>query len=381
MLEDDAADAELTKFALRKGGVHFSVARVETKDDYVKELQERPPALILSDYSLPGFNGHDALEIARNQCPETPFIFVTGTMGEEVAIETLKSGATDYVLKTRLSRLVPAVNRAIREAQERTKHRRAQDQLRESHERLRQLSVYLQTVREEERTRIAREVHDELGQALTGCKLDLSWIASKLGKEKDLKPLLEKTRALTAHIDSTIQMVRRIATELRPGILDHLGLGAALEWQANEFQMRTGIKCDVHANLGDRSLHPDLNTAFFRIFQETLTNIIRHAGATLVTVHLKERDSRIVLEVKDNGRGISKEEISNTRSMGLLNMRERAGLLGGDFKISAGVGGKGTKVIVSIPIAHANGHYEEHENSFNGRSRSGAPRLEADSRG
>jgi len=381
MLEDDAADAELTKFALRKGGVHFSVARVETKDDYVKELQERPPALILSDYSLPGFNGHDALEIARDQCPETPFIFVTGTMGEEVAIETLKSGATDYVLKTRLGRLVPAVNRAIREAQERAKHRRAQEQLRESHERLRQLSVYLQTVREEERTRIAREVHDELGQALTGCKLDLSWITSKLGKGKNLKPLLEKTRALTAHIDTTIQMVRRIATELRPGILDHLGLGAALEWQANEFQTRTGIKCDVHANLGDRSLHPDLNTAFFRIFQETLTNIIRHAGATLVTVHLKERDSRIVLEVKDNGRGISKEEISNTRSMGLLNMRERAGLLGGDFKISAGVGGKGTKVTVSIPIAHANGHYEEHENSFNGRSRSGAPRLEADSRG
>jgi signal transduction histidine kinase len=380
MLEDDAADAELTKFALRKGGVHFSVSRVETKDEYLRELGERPPELILSDYSLPGFNGHDALEIAREQCPETPFIFVTGTMGEEVAIATLKSGATDYVLKTRLSRLVPAVNRAIREAQERIKHRRAEEQLRESHERLRQLSVYLQTVREEERTRIAREVHDELGQALTGCQLDLSWIGSKLAKEKDLKPLLEKTRALMAHIDSTIKMVRRIATELRPGILDHFGLAEALEWQANEFQTRTGIKCDVHAGLRDTRLHPDLNTAFFRIFQETLTNIIRHAGATQVTVHLKQRDARIILEVKDNGRGISAEEISNTRSMGLLNMRERAGLLGGDFKISAGAGGKGTKVTVSIPIAHANGHHEEHENTFGRRSRRGAPRLEANSR-
>jgi signal transduction histidine kinase len=381
MLEDDAADAELTKFALRKGGVHFSVARVETRDDYVKELTDRPPALILSDYSLPGFNGHDALQIAREQCPETPFIFVTGTMGEEVAIETLKSGATDYVLKTRLGRLVPAVSRAIREAQERAKHRRAEEQLRESHKRLRQLSVYLQTVREEERTRIARAVHDELGQALTGCKLDLSWIVGKFPKEKDLKPLLEKTRALSAHIDSTIQMVRRIATELRPGILDHLGLAAALEWQANEFQMRTGIKCDVHASLREPGLHPDLNTAFFRIFQETLTNIIRHAGATQVTVYLKERDRRIILEVKDNGRGISKDEISNTRSMGLLNMRERAGLLGGDFKISSGAGGKGTKVTVSIPIARANGHYEDHENSFGGRPRRGAPRFEANSRG
>src|SRR6267142_2422244 len=245
MLEDDAADAELTRFALRKGGLQFSMARVETRKDYLEALDQNPPELILSDYSLPGFDGHAALELARTICPETPFIFVTGTMGEEVAIETLKSGATDYVLKTRLSRLIPAVHRALREPQERIHRRRAEAQLRESHERLRLLSVYLQTVREEERTRIAREVHDELGQALTSCKLDVSWIASKLPKEKDLKPLLEKTRALAAHIDSTIQMVRRIATELRPGILDHLGLAAALEWQANEFQTRTGIRCDV----------------------------------------------------------------------------------------------------------------------------------------
>src|SRR5262249_49136453 len=199
------------------------------REEYLRELADRPPELILSDYSLPGFNGHDALNIAREQCPETPFIFVTGTMGEEVAIETLKSGATDYVLKTRLSRLMPAVNRALREAQERSEHRRAEEQLRQSHEQLRALSVYLQSVREEERTRIAREVHDELGQALTCCNLDLSWIVSKLPRE--LKPLVEKTRALTTHIDSTIQTVRRISAELRPGVLDHLGLVAALEWQ------------------------------------------------------------------------------------------------------------------------------------------------------
>src|SRR6266404_820437 len=200
MLEDDAADAELTRFALRKGGLHFSMARVETRKEYLQELNRNPPELILSDYSLPGFDGHAALELARTKCPETPFIFVTGTMGEEVAIETLKSGATDYVLKTRLSRLTPAVHRALRESQERAHRRRAEAQLRESHERLRQLSVYLQTVREEERTRIAREVHDELGQALTGCKLDLAWIAGKL--PKDLKPLLDKTRQLSEHIDS-----------------------------------------------------------------------------------------------------------------------------------------------------------------------------------
>jgi signal transduction histidine kinase len=379
MLEDDAADAELTRFVLRKGGLNFSIARVETKDQYVQQLQQNPPSLILSDYSLPGFDGHAALEIAQDRCPETPFIFVTGTMGEEVAIETLKSGATDYVLKTRLSRLIPAVNRALREAEERAKHRRAEEQLRESHERLRLLSMYLQSVREEERTRIAREVHDELGQALTSCKLDVSWIASKL--PKDLKPLLEKAKALSLHIDATIQMVRRISTELRPGILDHLGLAAALEWQANEFQTRTGIKCDVLADLRVPLLNHELNTAFFRIFQETLTNVIRHAGATHVTVSLKGSGDLIVLEVKDNGRGIAKEEISNTKSMGLLGMRERAALLGGGFKIGRVPRGNGTRVTVSIPLRIPQQQPQNnHEDTFSRRSRRSASRAEANSR-
>jgi len=376
MLEDDAADAELTKFALRKGGLHFSLARVETEADYIKHLEQHPPALILSDYSLPGFNGHDALGIALEKCPETPFIFVTGTMGEEVAIETLKSGATDYVLKTRLSRLVPAVTRALREAQDRAEHRRAEEQLRESHEQLRALSVYLQTVREEERTRIAREVHDELGQALTSCKLDLSWIAGKL--PKDLQPLQEKARQLIAHIDSTIQTVRRISTELRPGVLDHLGLGAALEWQANEFQNRTGIRCDVHADVQEPLPDPNLSTTFFRIFQETLTNVIRHAGATEVKVHLWEGDGRITLEVEDNGRGISRAEILNTKSMGLLGMRERAALLGGTFKIGRLNRGKGTKVNVTIPVQRpAEPQEPNHEDSISRRPRGSTTRIEA----
>jgi len=374
MLEDDAADAELTKFALRKGGLSFSLARVETKDQYLKALEGRP-SLILSDYSLPGFNGQDALNIALDKCPETPFIFVTGTMGEEVAIETLKSGATDYVLKTRLSRLTPAVTRALREAEERVQHRRAEEQLRESHEQLRALSVYLQSVREEERTRIAREVHDELGQALTSCKLDLSWIAGKLPRE--LKPLLEKTRALTSHIDATIQTVRRISSELRPGVLDHLGLVAALEWQANEFQNRTGIKCDVQANVHEQKLDQDLSTTLFRIFQETLTNVIRHAGATQVWADLHETDGQIRLEVRDNGRGITRSEISNAKSMGLLGMKERAALLGGIFKIGRLARGKGTRVSVSIPLQRAQPQEHNHEDIVGRRPRSGAPRLEA----
>ena len=376
MLEDNPVDAELAGHTLRRGGVRFTHVRVETERDFVRELEDNPPELILSDYALPGFDGYAALEIAKIKAPNTPFIFVTGTMGEEVAIETLKNGATDYVLKHRLARLVPSVHRALREAQERIERRRAQEQLRESHEQLRALSVYLQHVREEERTRIAREVHDELGQALTSCKLDLSLLANKL--PKNLLPLKDKAKALSAHIDATIQTVRRIATELRPGILDHLGLIAALEWQANEFQTRTGIKCDVRTDLHEPLLTADLATAFFRIFQETLTNVIRHAGATHVMVHLKEAAGRIILEVKDNGRGISPDEITNPRSMGLLGMKERAALLGGSFKIGLAAGGKGTLVTVSIP--HRRSNSEQHENSVNRRPRRRAPRLEANSR-
>jgi two-component system, NarL family, sensor histidine kinase UhpB len=374
LLEDNASDAELTRYALKKGGINFSLERVDTKEDYIRSLRKNPPELILSDYSLPGFNGHDALDIAIKEAPETPFIFVTGTMGEEVAIETLKGGATDYVLKTRLSRLIPAVQRALREASERAEHRRAAEQLRESHEQLRALSVYLQTVREEERTRIAREVHDELGQALTGCKLDLSLIASQL---KNQKPLLERTKALSAHIDSTIQTVRRIATELRPGVLDHLGLVAALEWQANDFQNRTGIRCEVQSSLSEPLPDQNVSTTFFRIFQETLTNVIRHAGATEVKVDLNESEGRIIMKVSDNGRGISREQITRAGSLGLLGMKERAALLGGTFKIGPVPGKKGTSVTVSIP----HGGFDpskrlQNEDTAGRRSRGSAPRDE-----
>jgi signal transduction histidine kinase len=373
LLEDDVSDAELTKYALKKGGIHFTLDRVDNREDYERALERNPPDIILSDYSLPGFNGHVALEFAMECCPETPFIFVTGTMGEEVAIETLKGGATDYVLKTRLSRLIPAVQRALREAQERAEHRRAAEQLRESHERLRALSFYLQKVREEERTRIAREVHDELGQALTSCKLDLALISSKL---KGQKQLLEKTRALSAHIDSTIQMVRRISTELRPGVLDHLGLVAALEWQANDFQNRTGIKCEVNSEVSEPIEDANLNTTFFRIFQETLTNVIRHAGATNVRVDLKEEDHGIIMEVSDNGRGIAKADIAKSGSLGLLGMRERAALLGGTFKIGRVLGGPGTRVTVTIPRQPQRSSKAHHEDFTGRRPRGSAARNE-----
>lgn len=378
MVEDDPTDAELIRHALSKDGISFSLQRVETGDDYVRSLDHGAPDVILSDYALPSFDGYTALAIAQKKCPDVPFIFVTGTMGEEVAIETLKSGATDYVLKLRLSRLGPAVHRALREARERADRKQVMEQLRHSHAQLRALSIYLQHVREEESMRISRAVHDELGQALTGLKIDLSWLSTRLPKKLD--PLIDKTRAMAQHIDETIKTVRRISTELRPGILDHLGLVAAIEWQANEFQSRTGILCKVTHRVAHVIMEEELNTVFFRIFQETLTNIIRHAQASRVDVHLAEQRGSLILTVKDNGRGITREQISNIKSIGLLGMRERAALLGGEVTIT-GTHRKGTKVVVSIPLGATPQNIKPpHENTYSRRSRSSSAWVETNPR-
>ena len=370
MLEDNVADAELVKFALRDGGLNFTVKRVDSKAQYLQELEESPPDIILLDYALPDFDGFTALQMAQEKYPDIPFIFVTGTLGEEVVIEMLKSGATDYVLKTRLSRLVPAVQRAMREAGERAERRRAQERLKKSHEQLRALSVYLQHVREDERIRISRQVHDELGQALTGLKMDLYWLASRLPKQ--LRAVRDKTKTMSAHIDSTIQTVRRISTELRPGILDDLGLVAALEWQAAEFQKRNGIKCEVVSEVAEPILEEELNTAFFRIFQESLTNVLRHANATRIDVRIWEESGNLLMEIRDNGRGISESDWTNTRSIGVLGMRERASLLGGELTIT-GAPDQGTTVRVRIPREQpATTESRNNENTHRRRPRSRA---------
>jgi len=348
MLEDNAADVELTRRALQKDGLHFTLERVETEEAFLRELTLRPPDLVLTDSALPAFDGRSALALLKQTCPTIPLIFVTGTMGDEAAIETIKNGAEDYVLKSHLNRLAPAVTRTLRQALERVERQTAEARLRETHEQLRALSIYLQYVREEERATISREVHDELGQALTGLKFDLVAIAHEL--PPDAGRTLARLRETASQIDSLIRAVRRIATALRPGVLDDLGLGAALDWQAREFQSRTGILCHVRASKRLSPLDQDMNTAFFRIFQEALTNVARHAGATRVEVRLKEHSGQLTLEVSDNGRGILPDEITNTKSIGLLGMRERASLLSGRVVIR-GRPGRGTTVSASIPIS------------------------------
>ncbi len=236
---------------------------------------------------------------------------------------------------------------AERLEQRQTERDRAEREIRNSREQLRNLSAHLQSVREEERTRMAREIHDELGQGLTALKMDVSWLNRRFLEED--AAFKKKLTSMEEVIDRTIQTVQKLSGELRPGILDDLGLAAAIEWQAEEFQNRTGIECEVSLSPEETVLNREQSTTMFRIFQETLTNVIRHARATKVEVRLEERTGSIVLEVTDNGRGITEAEISDPKSFGLVGMRERVDFIGGEVTI-VGFPGKGTRITVTLPL-------------------------------
>ena len=228
-----------------------------------------------------------------------------------------------------------------------TERKKAEAELKASREQLRELSTHLQSVREEERTRLARDIHDELGQTLTALKIDLSWLSKKLPTEQEL--LLEKTRAMSKIVDMTIQKVKSISAELRPGLLDDFGLVAAIEWQLGEFRELTGLRSEVSSKLKEIDSNRDRSTALFRVFQELLTNIARHADATKVKVSLTEEADNVVLKVSDNCKGITKEQVSDPRAFGLVGIRERIHFWRGKFEIN-GIPGKGTTAAVSIPL-------------------------------
>jgi signal transduction histidine kinase len=227
-----------------------------------------------------------------------------------------------------------------------TQARLAQRELERSREELRSLSRHLQTVREEEKARIAREVHDELGSTLTALRMDLDWMATRL--PSDMAPLREKRSAMVKLVESAVAATRKIVTDLRPSVLDDLGLAAAVRWQASEFQKHTGVAIEVEAPYEDAPIQRDTALALFRIFQETLTNVARHAKATHVWVDLSLRDAGYVLRVRDNGEGMSEKELIKATSHGVRGMRERAQQFGGEVTVSSQPG-EGTTLVASVP--------------------------------
>jgi signal transduction histidine kinase len=298
-------------------------------------------AVILLDVRMPGIDGFETAKLIRNRERSrlTPIIFLTAAADEMTSMfRGYEVGAVDYLMKPVVPEILKSKVSVFVEL-----HRKS-ERLKESEDKLRRLAAHLISVREEERAHIAREIHDELGQVLTGIKMEVGWLQKRLKEPA----LLEKTDSMSKLIDSTVQTVRKIATGLRPEMLDDMGLVAAIGWQAKDFQKRTGIRCRVKLPPETTKLDIDVATTAFRIFQEILTNVARHSRATRVDIDLGVTDEQVSLEVHDNGVGIAESDLHGRKSLGLLGMHERALLFGGEVSIT-GSPGHGTRVAVTIP--------------------------------
>jgi PAS domain S-box-containing protein len=230
-----------------------------------------------------------------------------------------------------------------------TERKRAEQDLNDSYQQIRRLTAYLQKVREDERANIAREIHDELGQQLTVMKMDISWMKKKV-KNGDIEPLPAKMDEVLSIIDGTVSSVRRIATDLRPSLLDDIGLIAAIEWEVDMFTKRTGIKVNLVKPDAISAMPNEYITGLYRILQESLTNIIRHASATQVDIHLKNQNNEFILYIEDNGTGFDMNIVAGKKTLGLLGIKERSVMMQGVFTINSEPL-KGTKLEVKVPLS------------------------------
>ena len=335
----------------------LKVVTAKSGDEALRCVLKEDFAVILMDARMPGIDGFEAARLIRERerSRHTPIIFLTGAYEDAPSMyRGYEAGAVDYIvkppvpeiLKSKISVFVDLHRKNAELVQEIIERRRVEEKLQSSQDKLRALAAHLQSVREEECTRIAREIHDQLGQALTGLKMDLTWIANRLPEDK--KVLHERAQSMFGLIDETIESVREIILRLRPEVLDELGLAAAIGWQAGDFQRRSGIRCNVSLLQQAPALDRERSTAAFRIFQELLTNVARHANATRVDVCVQPDDHAFVLTVEDNGNGIDSQAVHSPKSLGLMGMRERVLPFGGAVEI-AGEWGKGTRVKVTIP--------------------------------
>ncbi len=275
----------------------------------------------------------------------------SSTTGYDVEVRIVRpSGEERSVsLRTKLERdLEGVVVRAVGTLYDSTEQKQIEARIEQSRQQLRSLAVHLLSVREQERASVAKEIHDDVGQIVAAVRMDLAAVQRKLGSD---------SRQQQQHIEHTIELlgkvvetVQRVMSELRPPVLDGVGLAAAVEWQLGQFQKRTGINCELVSEMDDGVLSAEGNLALFRILQEALSNVAQHAKATAVQVRLANAQDWLEMEVSDNGRGISEADLRGQQSFGILGMRERVQVMGGEIQIGAPEGG-GTRVLVRTPIA------------------------------
>jgi len=341
-LEDSELDHELTRAHLMRGGLKVQLRRIDSEIEFLAALDQEWDAII-SDYNLPGFSGLVALDLLTARGLDVPFILVSGEIGEDTAVEAMRNGASDYLLKNNLARLVPALLHAVEATETRRARVQADRELDESKQRLRELAQHLQTSIEQERAAISREIHDDVGGSLTALKFDLAWIA----RHADAPDVLARVNSALETVTLAIDSSKRIMHNLRPAILEQ-GLVAALQWLASRFERRTGIECVVRLPANAPELPAGVPLVAYRTAQEALTNVSKHAQASRVEIDLSLAGGVLSLEISDNGRGLSNDDLAKVRSFGIRGLHERAGTVNGWVELTSG--GAGTTMILSVPL-------------------------------
>jgi len=365
LIEDSESDAGLVLRTLSQGDHPLHALRVESAAELRAALVESSWDVVISDYQLPGFSAPAALTIVREAQLDVPFIVVSGTIGEDEAVMMMKAGAADYVMKSNLLRLLPAVVREVSDARHRRARRvaeaaeaglRAQlgDSQREAYEQLSAWHRRLELTKDEERRVLSRELHDELGQTLTALKLRLK-VVPRAGPSAVPAAVASSIDDALALVDSLIDRVRKISVDLRPPLLDELGLESALrafvESQARVSSTRWSLQT---AGIGQR-LAPELEIACFRLVQEAVTNVLRHAGASSASIRVARENERLSIAVLDDGCGLSgarAQACARAGHLGLVGMRERARALGGELSVSSPPSSgepTGTRIDVLLP--------------------------------
>ena len=323
-------------------------------DEALKKTKDVELALAILDVQMPGMNGYELAVLLNENRVENkvPIIFVTANFPENSRVmEGYKAGAVDYIVKplnetiliSKIKIFLEIYWQKHRIVEDTEKIRISEEETRDAKQKMEELNEYLIIALEEERSNISLQVHDELGQAMTALKMDLSWIRQNLNEPTLVEPKLERMIKMTNEV---IHRVQRISSELHPGVLDDLGLIAAIEWYCSEFSERSGIPCALF--LGESEPEsPKLNLALFRIIQESLTNVLRHSQATKVSIQLTIQPE-IVLTISDNGIGIAPEKLSSGKSFGLIGMKQRITQCGGSIEYSSSPG-NGSSVIVRVP--------------------------------
>lgn len=343
-VEDSEVDHLVVQALVRQAGVAAHWLRVETMPDFAAALAD-PWDAVICDHNLPGASGLDMLRWLRESGLVLPFVLVSGEIGEEAAVAAMREGASDYLLKDKLARLVPALQQAIKAAEAQRLRLQSEQALRESEQRLQALARHLQVRVEAERAAMARELHDDVGSALTALKFDLAWLQRHAAEA----PIAERAGRAMGTLDMAIEASRRLMQNLRPPILQE-GLEAALQWLVQHFERH-------HEALSVRLLLPaqaaaldeDRSLVVYRFVQEALHNVAKHANARTVLVEVQHAGGALSAEVRDDGCGLDLVALAAASGFGLRGLKERAAAVGAWVDV-ASQPGQGTQLLLSMPL-------------------------------